>query len=440
MSSFYFFYQRHGKESAWELELAEKRQQVIESIKPVFATALDLSSIPSDNDWSKVRYRGDYYLDFDDEEDLPNVIEQFKNFLGKLTAELNFDITQARFYLTGKKGLHVEIPCECFMPKVPVTGTPWLPYIYRAVSESLVVDTMDMAVFTGKRGRQWRTPNVRRENGNYKVQITIEEAMSLDEDLYGQLVKEPRELFPASPPVLNSHFAMLFERAKDKITTQMRGKKKRVEKANAFLDPWIKAKKTPPTIDMIMRGENIAEGAGFQAIAMQLAIYAVSVSMALPEFLDRCKGLCETHQGDSRRYRGPDRRREELSRMWDYFQSDTLYDFDTGPLVRLVKEGTPTTDLGVMDTEDREDATQTKSGIVEADVEDGDTIKAEVVVDVDMHKGLRQGRLHECRWHLAQSRRQLRVPVPRNTAPCRVVLRRQSQAASSSRLRVRRRA
>ena len=63
--------------------------------------------------------------------------------------------------------------------------------------------------------------------------------------------------------------AMLFDRCKDSVTSVVRGKKKRMEKANAFLDPWRTAKKTPPTMEKIMAGEGIADDTGFQRIAMQ---------------------------------------------------------------------------------------------------------------------------------------------------------------------------
>lgn len=383
---FYFYYQRISKESKWELELASEREKIIRDVKPVFSTALDLTAIPDDQDWGKVRYRGSFFCDFDAEGDIEHVTSQFQVFLGKLYDELDFDLSQASFYATGSKGYHLEIPAECFMPKVPPTGTAWLPYIYRAMAESMMVDTLDLSVFTGKKGRQWRTTNVKRENGCYKVPLAIDEVMGMTPELYKALIKEPRHIQASTPPSCNVKFAMLFDRCRDKITAQMRGKRKRQEKANAFLDPWKKAKKTPPSIEKIMSGEGLADGAGFQAIAMQLAIYAVSVDMDLPEFLDRCRGLCEKHVSDSWRYNTQEKRRAELTRMHGYFLSDSLYDFDPGPVVRLLKPGTPTPDLGVMETEDREDAPAAPKKQLSDDGETEVEVESE-----DFHKGVRRG-------------------------------------------------
>lgn len=383
--NWFFHYQREGKESKWELTLASERDSVLRHARPAFSTVLDLSTVPDDNEWSKVRYRGPFYADFDAENDLEAACEGFTGFLVKLEDEIGFDLKQARLYATGSKGFHVEVPPECFMqPSSVVSGIPWLPYLYRAMAESLMVDTLDLNVYTAKRGRMWRTPNVKRENGCYKVPLTVDEALAITPEVYAELIKAPREIGAATPPSLNSKFAMLFDRCRGKVTTQMRGKKKRVEKANAILDPWKKAKKTPPTVERIMAGEGLAEGAGFQSIAMQLAIYAVSVDMPLAEFLERCRGLCQNHVSDSRRYGTFELRQAELQRLWEYMSENSLYDFDPGPLGRLLKAGTPMPDLGVIAIEDSEEIAKK-----EAAAESGEN-----VVQFDEHRALRRGLMH----------------------------------------------
>ncbi|MGK2884401.1 MAG: hypothetical protein ACSLE8_06430 [Rhodococcus sp. (in: high G+C Gram-positive bacteria)] len=386
-SSFFFYFQQEGKESKWQLDSAENRATVLSTLRPAFSTVLDLTTIPDDNDWSKVRYRGPFYADFDAEGDLELVCEQFKLFLLKLDDQLDFDLSQARYYATGSKGFHVEIDQACFIPKLPPTGTAWLPYVYRAMAESLIVDTLDLNVYTGKKGRQWRTPNVRRDNDCYKVQLTLEEAMGMTPELYLDIIKEPREALVITPPHANNKFVMMFERAKDKTTTQMRTKKKRQAAASVVLDPWKKAKKHPPTIEGLMSGEIVSENARFQELAMQLSIYAVSVEMPLDEFLDRCKGLCENHVSDSRRYNTMEKRREELTRMWNYMNESSLYDFDVGPLRKLARSSWVMSDLGVMETDDKGDrpAAPASEGV------EGEEPSPGSVVEGDMHKGIRKG-------------------------------------------------
>lgn len=379
-SPFFFFYQQQGKESKWQLDSADNRASVIATHRPAFSTILDLTTIPEGNDWGKVRYQGPFYADFDAEGDLDLVCSQFETFLLKLSNNLDFDLTQAKLYATGSKGFHVEIPQACFMPKVPPTGTAWLAYVYRAMAESLMVDTLDLNVYTGKKGRQWRTPNVQRENGCYKVALTLEEALGMTPDLYLELIKEPREEPVRTPPFCNSKFAILFSNSKDKVVTQMRGKAKRQKAAGVILDPWKKAKQTPPTIEGLMDGSLVAQGAGFQDLAMQLSIYATSVEMPLAEFLERCTGLCNNHVSDSKRYGSFEKRQAELSRMWNYMNESSLYDFEVGPLRKLVKSTSSMADLGIMETEDKGDkpASATDEATPEAP-------------DADMHKGIRKG-------------------------------------------------
>lgn len=383
-----FFYQQRGKEDEWRMALSTERAKVLAQ-QPAFTTVLDLSGIPEDNDWSKVRYRGPLYFDFDAGGDLERVCDEFRNFLAKLDVELKFDISQARFYASGSKGFHVEIPEEVFMPKVPPAGTPWLPYVYRAMAESLFVDTLDLNVYTGKRGRQWRTTNVVRENGCYKVPLSLEDALTITPEVYLELIKHPR-IEPAPTPATTSpEFVVLFNRAKDKVVSMMRNKAKRTIKANSILDPWKKAGKTMPSIERLMEGRDIAENAGFQAIAMQLSIYAASVGMPQPEFLDRCKGLVEHHVSDGVRYNTPSKRREELSRMWQYMSENSLYDFEVDPIARLLKPGTDTSDLGQMPTDDQDDRKdQPQVAADEADKEDGDKTPS---VEIDVHRRLRRG-------------------------------------------------
>ncbi len=84
MANWYYFYQQDGKESRWTEALADRRQEITSSLRPAFSTILDLSFIPDNNeDWTKVKYRGDFYADFDAGDDLPYVCEQFKVFLSR---------------------------------------------------------------------------------------------------------------------------------------------------------------------------------------------------------------------------------------------------------------------------------------------------------------------------------------------------------------------
>jgi hypothetical protein len=385
-TQFFFHYQRDGKESAWELALADERGSIVKHTRPAFVTALDLTSVPTDQDWSKVRYRGPFYADFDSD-DLSEACDQFISFLVKLH-EYGVGLEQCSLFATGGRGFHVEVPQEVFMPKPPPGGVSWLPYIYREMASAMVVDTMDMRVYTGKRGRMWRTPNVQRDNGAYKVALTTEEALSMTPELYEELCASPREAIVPEPPVVNSRLVALFESGKSKIQAHMRGKKKRQEKANAILDPWKKSKKTPPSIEALMDGTGVNGEARFQELAMQLAIYATSVGMDKGVFLDRCRGLCENHVSDSSRYGTFKKRQDELARMYEYMQENSLYDFEVAPIKKLLKRGVTATDLGEIATEDEGDRPERIQEELDEEDEPGEERPAPTE---DQHKGVRRG-------------------------------------------------
>lgn len=376
--NWWFLYQQKGGEESWALEQADKRSEIVSNIQPAFVSVLDLSGIPVDHDWSKVKYRGPLYFDFDADGQLDLACSQFRKFLDRLEDDLGFDLNQARLFASGSKGFHVEIPQECFIPKISASGTTWLAAIYKAMAETLVVDTMDFNVYSGKRGRMWRTPGVKRENGNYKVPITLAEATEITPELYAELIAAHRPQHAITPPSCNAKFAMLFDGCREKVVTHMRGAKKRREKADKFLDPWKASKKTPPTIEAMFNGDNIAEGASFQHVSMQLAIYGTAVGMELEAFLTKAQGLCEKHVSDSSRYNTVAKRRERLADIYRYMETDSMYDFDVAPIIKLVKRGTKIDDLGVLTDTDTDDG--------EASVDENGEPVAE-----DKYRGVRKG-------------------------------------------------
>ncbi len=349
MSAWYFHYQKQSKESAWTMTLADQRQAVLES-KPAFVTVLDLSAVPEDNDWSKVRYRGPLYFDFDADGDLDLVIGQTMAFMGKLVDEFEFDLSQCRMWASGGKGFHIEIPMECFIPRVSPQGYAWLPAIYKEMAQKVIVDTLDLSVYSGKKGRMWRTPGVQRESGAYKVPLLVDELMGMTPEMYVELCSKPRAPIEASVPVCNSKLALLFDQSKVKVTDMLKNKKRKSAAANEKLAPWKKAGQHMPSILSVMNGDNLRSDVGFQRIAMQLAIYAVSMGLGEDDFVIMCQGLCANHSSDSYRYNSPEKRSMELRRMWEYMSNDSLYDFDPAPILSMLTPGTIAPDLGIADT------------------------------------------------------------------------------------------
>ena len=148
----WYFFTQHGK-SSWKPSLADDRERVLNEEQPDFCTVLDLNRIweTGEERPRDVAYRGPFYLDWDGDA-IQDVLDSVKRFMNKLESH-NFDLSQASWFLSGKKGIHCTIPMECFMAdsdlrKLKVSGHPALPTVYRilASDQSLKTPHMDLSI------------------------------------------------------------------------------------------------------------------------------------------------------------------------------------------------------------------------------------------------------------------------------------------------------
>lgn len=340
----YFWYQQTGGEDPWVEALSEHRDQILQQRKPAFTTVLDAFSVPDPtwgrDDYAKMKYSGPLYFDWD-AESIDETIPQFQKFLTNLR-DMGVNLHSLRLYATGGRGFHLEIPMPVFMPKPPKTGVTGLPAIYREMSMELVVDTLDMRVYTGRKGRMWRTPGVQRQNGKYKVPISVEDAMAMTPELYDEVCSQPIPEPTREEPELNMALAALFMKSQQKVEEAV----KRRAKGNA--DDALLARykgKFPPTVERLMRGEGLAPGIGFQRVAMQLAITANALGKSADELVEMSEGLCANHSSDSARYNSPRKRKEELRRMHEYTRDNPCYGYSRGGIRSLCDVDIATSDL-----------------------------------------------------------------------------------------------
>jgi hypothetical protein len=334
----YMFWQAEPK-THWLPALATERDTITRTKKPALVSVLDVdNSFESDltaEEARGVRYAGPFYLDFD-ASDLSEAITQFQLCLAKLRAkDVNLDML--RLYATGKKGFHIEVPPQLLMGKVPTAGTPSLPHIYRemAHSNSIYVDTLDFNVYSQRRGRMWRCPNVKREdNGQYKVQISAEEALTITIEEYSRLCASPRNTLPIEPPTLNAELGLIYAQARDKVDKAVAKAKTKKATANQLLrfkGEW------PETIKGVLDGSLIKPGVGWNYISMQLAIVAAELGKTEEALLADSAGVIESHQGDSDRYGTPNKRRRDLQSMFRYMSGNPCHDYSVGAIMALLK-------------------------------------------------------------------------------------------------------
>lgn len=340
----YFYYQVMGGSEFWQEALAEGRQQLIATKQPRFTTVLDLSALITDSttreDLAAIRYVGPAFFDFDSA-DLQTVLPKFQQFLGKLQA-MDVDLAACRLFATGVKGFHIEIPQEHFLAKPPKGGIQHLPLIYRELAFTLYVDTLDLRVFSGRKGRMWRTPNVLRENGtSYKVPLTVEEALKMKPEDYAGLCAAPRSAPALAKAELNQRLAVEFAKAEQKVV----GAFKRRKDSSKDLELLARFKgEFPPSLQKVMAGETLCQG-GFQQVAMQIAISANAIGKKEEDVIALCEGLVQNHVSDGTRYNTPVKRRAELSRMLQYTEGNLCYAYSRSAVRALLPKDTAAPDL-----------------------------------------------------------------------------------------------
>jgi len=342
--AFFFYWQQTGGEEAWQEALATDRQRVLTVERPQFVTVLDVSSAITEDmtpeEHAQLRYRGPLYFDWDATE-ISIAADAFKRFLAKLK-DMGVDLSSVRLYATGGRGFHVEVPMQCFLSKPPAKGIANLPAIYKEMAYDLFTDTMDMRVYSARRGRMWRTCGVARSNGKYKVPLTVDEAFAITPETYALLCSSPREAPALTPAELSSKLAVTYAKAEQKVAAAVKRRKE------SSKDVQLLAKfggTYPPTVARLMAGEGLEEKIGFHQIALQVGVVSNALGKTEDEMLLACAGLIENHQSDGTRYNSPSKRRTELVRMFHYTAGNVCYPYSKGAVKALLAKGEAGADL-----------------------------------------------------------------------------------------------
>jgi hypothetical protein len=324
------YFHQTGK-TTWRAVNAETLTQMLQSSNPPeFRTVLGI--VGDYNETTPPHYTGPLYFDFDAAE-IADAVEYFQVVLLKLQ-DLGVDLEACRLFASGGKGFHIEIPQAVFMAKVPPHGIQALPLIYKELAYRLAVPTIDLRVYSQGKGRQWRQPNIKRANGNYKVPLTVDEALNITADTYFAIVAAPRPFPPLAPPEFCPGLAMKYSTARDNILKASNGKHKcNPSKTAALLQARCKAvgAALPPSLLALGAGRmKPREGAGFNQIAVQICTTAHALNMSENDLIGWCSGLIARHDGDGSRYGTPHKREAALREMHRYTLDNPCYEFSVG--------------------------------------------------------------------------------------------------------------
>lgn len=391
--SHYHYYQIKGGEEVWKAVKSENVAKLIEEKSPVYTTVLAVSKLVdelSPEAMTKLCYAGPLYFDFDST-DAELVLNKFKDFCARLVDEFLVDMEQCRLYATGGRGFHLEIPMPMFCSKVPRDGIEMLPLIFREIASHLAVDTLDMRIYSVRKGRMWRTPNVERTNGHYKVPITYQELLELTTESVDTITSTPRQV-TTKPPLINADLELLFA-SKQQFVAERLAKRTKVK-----IDPDAKRKSESASVLLAMSGVGLKEGCSFQALATQFAICAVTAGWTADQLVENCAGLIANHQSDSFRYNTEAKRIAELRRMYDYMHDNACYSFSVGAIKNLLIHTAPDLDGLVIDEAELKAGIDEEAALSDSDEPDeyADVAKGVVVNRWGAYAQLPEGTMRIC--------------------------------------------
>lgn len=342
-----FFYWTLDKSSGWSSGKSDQRETIIETKQPKYVTVLDLSELLGDDssleDQLKIRYSGPFYADWDCE-DLMIGAASVRRFLQVLHDEYDVDPLSVQLYATGGRGYHIELPFRTFCSHEPTIlgGVQYLPQVYRELANELYTEEMDMAVYSAKRGRMWRTPNVERETaGRYKVPITLQQLQEMTPEMYTELTSAPRLFSKLAEPVYSPQLGSKFDNYRKKIAQRYSENRKKAgetaEAVKALNGDW------PDSVKALMGGHNINPNVGLNKIALQLGILSNALGKSLDEHIEACLGLIQNYRGDG--HSTTHAVRDELKRMYRYAAGNIAYQYAPSAMTTIMDETADVNDL-----------------------------------------------------------------------------------------------
>lgn len=267
----YRYFKGHAKRGHWQPVKAgtAEEDRARHNPKYGFCTVLSVSSEGGDPENLEGRkfYSGPFYIDIDSDGDVKTSILTARKVLKQLLKR-GVKEDQIDVWLSGKKGIHIEIPQALFTSEEQVE---FLPSTYRELAKALGLGGMelDWSVYSAGKGRCWRIPSRKREdNGQYKVISSVQELASLSVAEYQELCSKPsRDYTVANASKPNPELQTLFNFACQKAKTSS---------ATAFtlIDKNLKdilgEGNLPPCARDLKQGVNVREDIGFNQKSLQM--------------------------------------------------------------------------------------------------------------------------------------------------------------------------
>lgn len=192
----------------------------------------------------EVPFRGPFYADFDDKDDLETLKDRLVEPLWDLVDYFSLDERDLRLWFSGSKGFHLTLDAAIFSP--PGFSHPLLPVIYRRFASKLSQDLgelMDEAVYSRGKGRLWRVAHRKRPNGYRKIPLTLLEMTNLSVRQIREMAKQAKRRFdpPQGRALPNRELFAIFAEVRRQVEAeQVERKQPSLEQAQppAPVYPW----------------------------------------------------------------------------------------------------------------------------------------------------------------------------------------------------------
>lgn len=323
----------------WNTALAEDFHKV--EHRAAFATICESTqNISSSHKFTKaggvIRYRNPgWWLDLDHKEDPVKACTDALRFMSWLETK-GCNPECVGIWLSGGKGLHIVVPESVFVPPEHL-GRDWLN-LPRIIEEMTVteafLETADRGVYDVQ--RMWRTENKIRDNGLYKVPVTLDELRSITttED-YRALCSAPRPTPARAAPEYAAKLGDMWGACKERVERIKRNtapRPKMTPEQLARLGGEI-----PETVREMLAGRcKFKLHVGWNDIAVQVAIVGHHFGMDEDGIIDASQGLIDAHRGG--RYRTTGEREAELRSK---YRSTDDYEFSLPAIMALLDQPAP---------------------------------------------------------------------------------------------------
>lgn len=279
-------YQRKGKPERWV--------KVNDAPEKMFRSYPYFEFMPEDGKPEPKRY-GSFVIDIDTGDSACNDAIKILDWFDNLFA---VDQEQWQIFLSGKKGVHLELSSEVCGTEA---GHVLLPLAYKRLAKDIEGElqvTLDTSMYNRGTGKPYRQPNIMRDCGTCKRQVSYNDLFEIeDEEEYRAACSMPGGLWvPASTTALT---------LAEKLQGYLKEAEEEQEKLEAA-EPLTtheseQLRKTEPPCVAFLRNNTIKgrSKAGFNDVAIQLTGYAVTTGASEQQFISHCSEFIFGYESSS---------------------------------------------------------------------------------------------------------------------------------------------